>query len=162
MVSSGLVRAKETADLIAPCLPADRLVYADPNPDLNEGRPAQVIPGRPYSNEAVRVDQQRVERAFRDTFRRADPRDDGARHEYEIVVCHGNVIRYMTLRALQLPPEAWLRLCTFNCSVTYVRPTACGGRRGACRCARWATSGTWTRRSSRSACTTAASGEISD
>ena len=109
MVSSGLVRAKETADLIAPCLPADRLVYADPNPDLNEGRPAQVIPGRPYSNEAVRVDQQRVERAFRDTFRRADPRDDGARHEYEIVVCHVIVIRYMTLRALQLPPEAWLK-----------------------------------------------------
>ena len=73
----------------------------------------------------LRVDQQRVERAFRDTFRRADPRDDGARYEYEIVVCHGNVIRYMTLRALQLPPEAWLRLCTFNCSVTYlvVRPT---------------------------------------
>ena len=28
-------------------------------------------------------------------------------------------------RALQLPPEAWLRLCTFNCSLTYlvVRPT---------------------------------------
>ena len=125
MVSSGLVRAKETADLIAPCLPEDRLVYADPNPDLNEGRPAQVIPGRPYSNEAVRIDQKRVERAFRETFRRADPRDDGARHEYEIVVCHGNVIRYMTLRALQLPPEAWLRLCTFNCSLTYlvVRPT---------------------------------------
>ena len=26
---------------------------------------------------------------------------------------------------LQLPPEAWLRLCTFNCSLTYlvVRPT---------------------------------------
>ena len=40
-------------------------------------------------------------------------------------MCHGNVIRYMTLRALQLPPEAWLRLCTFNCSLTYlvVRPT---------------------------------------
>ena len=46
-------------------------------------------------------------------------------HEFEIVVCHGNVIRYMFLRALQLPPEAWLRLCTFNCSLTYmvVRPT---------------------------------------
>jgi len=31
----------------------------------------------------------------------------------------------MALRALQLPPEAWLRLCTFNCSLTYlvVRPT---------------------------------------
>ena len=45
-------------------------------------------------------------------------------HEFEIVVCHGNVIRYWFLRALQLPPEAWLRLCTFNCSLTYmvVRP----------------------------------------
>jgi hypothetical protein len=28
-------------------------------------------------------------------------------------------------RSLQLPPEAWLRLCTFNCSLTYltIRPT---------------------------------------
>ena len=39
---------------------------------------------------------------------------------YDIVVCHGNVIRFMALRALQLPPEAWLRLCTFNCSLTYL------------------------------------------
>lgn len=46
-------------------------------------------------------------------------------HEFEIIVCHGNVIRYMFCRALQLPPEAWLRLCTFNCSLTYftIRPT---------------------------------------
>ena len=37
----------------------------------------------------------------------------------------GNVIRYMFCRALQLPPEAWLRLSTFNCSLTYlmIRPT---------------------------------------
>jgi hypothetical protein len=28
-------------------------------------------------------------------------------------------------RALQLPPEAWLRFCPFNCSLTYltIRPT---------------------------------------
>ena len=47
------------------------------------------------------------------------------RHEYEVIVCHGNVIRYFFMRALQLPPEAWLRLCTFNCSLTYftIRPT---------------------------------------
>ena len=45
-------------------------------------------------------------------------------HEFEIIVCHGNVIRYFFMRALQLPPEAWLRLCTFNCSLTYftIRP----------------------------------------
>eukprot|EP00555_Chaetoceros_dichaeta_P001881 CAMPEP_0198276650 /NCGR_PEP_ID=MMETSP1447-20131203/65424_1 /TAXON_ID=420782 /ORGANISM="Chaetoceros dichaeta, Strain CCMP1751" /LENGTH=456 /DNA_ID=CAMNT_0043971609 /DNA_START=41 /DNA_END=1414 /DNA_ORIENTATION=+ len=46
-------------------------------------------------------------------------------HEFEIIVCHANVLRYMTCRALQIPPEAWLRLCTFNCSLTYltIRPT---------------------------------------
>jgi len=41
-------------------------------------------------------------------------------HEYDIVVCHANVIRYFALRALQLPPEAWLRMATFNCSLTYI------------------------------------------
>ena len=47
------------------------------------------------------------------------------KHEYEIIVCHANVIRYFTCRALQIPPEAWLRLCIFNCSLTYltIRPT---------------------------------------
>lgn len=46
-------------------------------------------------------------------------------HEFEIIVCHANVIRYFLCRALQLPPEAWLRLCTFNCSLNYItiRPT---------------------------------------
>ena len=45
-------------------------------------------------------------------------------HEFEVIVCQGNVIRYFAMRSLQLPPEAWLRLCTFNCSLTYltVRP----------------------------------------
>lgn len=42
-------------------------------------------------------------------------------HEYDVVVCHGNVIRYFALRALQLPPEAWLRLCTYNCSLTHIK-----------------------------------------
>uniref|UniRef100_A0A7S4S1D9 Serine/threonine-protein phosphatase PGAM5, mitochondrial n=1 Tax=Ditylum brightwellii TaxID=49249 RepID=A0A7S4S1D9_9STRA len=47
------------------------------------------------------------------------------KHEFEIIVCHANVIRYFMCRALQLPPEAWLRLCIFNCSLNYVtiRPT---------------------------------------
>eukprot|EP00977_Amphora_coffeiformis_P027634 scaffold34628_cov166-Amphora_coffeaeformis.AAC.2 len=32
----------------------------------------------------------------------------------------GNVIRYFFCRALQLPPEVWLRFSTFNCSITYI------------------------------------------
>jgi len=47
-------------------------------------------------------------------------------HEFEIIVCHANVIRYFMCRALQLPPEAWLRMCTFNCSLNYVTIRATG------------------------------------
>lgn len=45
----------------------------------------------------------------------------------EIVVCHGNVIRYCVLRALQLPPEAWLRTAAWNCSMTTLEVRPDGG-----------------------------------
>jgi len=41
-------------------------------------------------------------------------------HQYEIVVCHMNVIRYFVMRSLQLPPEAWLRLRGDNCGLTEI------------------------------------------
>jgi serine/threonine-protein phosphatase PGAM5 len=44
----------------------------------------------------------------------------GLRHEFELIVGHGNVIRYFVCRGLQLPPEAWLRFSVFNCSITYM------------------------------------------
>ena len=45
----------------------------------------------------------------------------------EIVVCHGNVIRYMALRALQLPPQAWLRMAVNNASYTTLTVRQNGG-----------------------------------
>jgi serine/threonine-protein phosphatase PGAM5 len=49
------------------------------------------------------------------------------RNEYDIVVCHANVIRFFVLRALQLPPEAWFRIHPNNCSITHlrIRPDGC-------------------------------------
>jgi len=41
-------------------------------------------------------------------------------HTFEIIVCHCNVIRYFVMRALQLPPEAWLRMGGYNTGVTEV------------------------------------------
>lgn len=38
----------------------------------------------------------------------------------------GNVIRYFVLRALQLPPEAWLRLAVYNASITVLTVSATG------------------------------------
>jgi serine/threonine-protein phosphatase PGAM5 len=149
---SNMARAKETADIIASHLPG--VERAKPDPDLNEGRPAHNIPGGSASSSTVKKTDEahpRIEAAFRKYFYRAlenaifssyytgnnendsttkkDPNSgeqkEGSQHEFEIIVCHANVIRYFLCRALQIPPEAWLRLCTFNCSLTYltIRPT---------------------------------------
>lgn len=163
---SNMARAKETADIIASHLPG--VERADPDPDLNEGRPAHNIPGGSASASTVeKTDEShpRIEAAFQRYFHRqkeapaekkssfsfwsssdekenVDPnsgeRKEGSRHEFEIIVCHANVIRYFFCRALQIPPETWLRLCTFNCSLTYltIRPTgtvSCRMLGGKCR-----------------------------
>ncbi len=156
---SNMARAKETAEIIGRSLP-DAVIRAEPDADLNEGRPCHHIPGGRASARTVQKTDEghgRIEKAYRTYFYRSDPpcmdeetedeektstkSDDGdvdsstdddattlkphPQHEFEIIVCHANVIRYFLCRALQIPPEAWLRLCTFNCSLTYltVRPT---------------------------------------
>ncbi|PHJ25480.1 phosphoglycerate mutase [Cystoisospora suis] len=45
---------------------------------------------------------------------------------YIILVCHGNVIRYMVMRALQLPGCAWLRWATYNAGITWISIDAKG------------------------------------
>jgi serine/threonine-protein phosphatase PGAM5 len=141
---SDLTRAKETAEIIAEHLPKS-VIRAAPDPLLNEGRPCHHIPsGKMTSKIIQQTDEghERIEKAFHTYFYRseepassietedqvASPEDElksDPLHEFEIIVCHANVIRYFICRALQIPPEAWLRLCTFNCSLNYItiRPT---------------------------------------
>ena len=80
------------------------------------------------------------EAGFRQTFARLpletkalEDNGDGTvetpRDEYDIVVCHANVIRYFVLRALQLPPEAWFRVHPNNASITHLKILP-GGRVG--------------------------------
>merc|ERR1712217_213505 len=57
----------------------------------------------------------------KDVNKATDVKSDLPRQEFEVVVCHMNLIRYFTLRALQLPPEAWLRLGGHNGSFTHLK-----------------------------------------
>lgn len=50
----------------------------------------------------------------------AEPKGKEPEHIYEIYVCHMNIIRYFVMRALQLPPEAWLRLRGDNTNITEI------------------------------------------
>lgn len=118
---STMTRAAETAALVSDCLPGVPLEACSL---LREGAPARPEPDtwRPRERD-VWVDSARIEAAFRQHFRRAQPGEAPA----EVLVCHGNVIRYSVLRALQLPPEAWLRLGLANGSITKVVLRADGG-----------------------------------
>lgn len=132
---SDMARAKETASIIAsqldPAFFSLTNSLTDPDPLLNEALPSPIIPKRPdvgtIEEQAKEIDanHDRIEIAFRKYIHRADScegkKDDNSpEHEFELIVGHGNVIRYFVFRALQLPPEAWLRLSLFNCSITYL------------------------------------------
>ncbi|XP_035562410.1 serine/threonine-protein phosphatase PGAM5, mitochondrial isoform X2 [Canis lupus baileyi] len=121
IVHSSMTRAIETSDIISKHLPGVCKVSTDL---LREGAPIE--PDPPVSHwkpEAVYYeDGARIEAAFRNYIHRADVKQQ--EDSYEIFICHANVIRYIVCRALQFPPEGWLRLSLNNGSITHlvVRP----------------------------------------
>jgi len=118
VVSSTMTRAIETADLIRPFLPTD--IASLPNdPILCEGAPFPPEPRSSWKPEhPYHVDGSRIEAAFRKYFHRSEI--DQQEDSFEVIVCHANVIRYFVCRALQLPPEAWLRISLKHGSMTWV------------------------------------------
>ncbi|KAJ1457754.1 histidine phosphatase superfamily, partial [Pelagophyceae sp. CCMP2097] len=125
---STMTRAKETAGLVASRWPSESFDRLDASPLLVEGSPpVHNVPAPLYT--AGQVHASLMEAAFRRYFRRpalaalAEPPHGEVvpRHEYDVIVCHANVIRFFALRALQLPPEAWFRFHPKNCSITHLR-----------------------------------------
>jgi len=96
--------APRVHDLIRECVPAFR---------------AADLPGR--SSEGVRDCEARIDRAYAELM---TPTTEGERRE--VVVCHGNVIRYWVLKALGLDTTGWIRLWVSNASVTTIRIDASG------------------------------------
>jgi len=128
---STMARARETADIIAAQLPEGGFERLEADPLLVEGAPpAHNLPSPMY--DPVHVHTSLMEAAFRSLFHRlplatAPASPDAPRpQQYDVIVCHANVIRYTTLRALQLPPEAWFRCHPKNCSITHLRLRADG------------------------------------
>jgi len=140
MIHSTMARAEETADIIA--AEAFPNVKRQANALIREGAPVRPVPDTWRQKEHVHVtDAPRIEAGFRSIFFRRTARDDDEEgetsssttasasrtEEHEIIVCHGNVIRYSVLRALQLPPDAWLRIGLYNGSITRIEIRPDGG-----------------------------------
>jgi len=119
LIRSSMARALETSDIIQQHL--DPALLVSTSDLLREGAPFTPEPRlRHWKPEPRRFfqDGPRIEAAFRRFVHRAPPEQTA--DSYEIVVCHANVIRYFVCRALQLPPEAWLRFSLRHASLTWV------------------------------------------
>lgn len=109
-VVSTMVRAQETSKLILDQLPQKDIIKVENEPMIQEGAPIEPVPAVAHWNPLPSdffVEGGRIEAGFRTHVHRADPKQD--KDSYSVLVCHGNVIRYIVCRALQFPPEAWLR-----------------------------------------------------
>lgn len=117
IVRSTMVRAQETSKIIEKSLPN---VPTEDDSLLIEGAPIPPEPpiGNWMSERHFYQDGPRIEAAFRKYFHRADCKQE--KDTITILVCHANVIRYFVCRALQLPPEAWMRMSLNNGSITWL------------------------------------------
>ncbi|XP_011871378.1 PREDICTED: serine/threonine-protein phosphatase Pgam5, mitochondrial [Vollenhovia emeryi] len=117
IVRSTMTRALETSLIIEKSLAN---VPVENDSLLVEGAPIPPEPpiGHWKSEKHFFQDGPRIEAAFRKYFHRAD--SSQTEDSYTVLVCHANVIRYFVCRALQFPPEAWLRICLKHGSITWL------------------------------------------
>lgn len=119
LYTSTMTRARETAAIVATVLP-----YLKPDPirDLRECtpplRPEDMHDLRPGEADSCRA---QLETAFGRFFKPSPAAD-----RRDILVCHGNVIRYFCMRALGVDPQAWNHMTIANCSLTVIQVRADG------------------------------------
>lgn len=109
--TSTLTRARETASLIASVvktLPKVRALGI-----LREGMYSKLRGYEVPSSERL-ADRARADNAFSRFFRTS--RTD----RLELFVCHGNLIRYLVCRAIDVPASRWTRLNSNHCGMTRI------------------------------------------
>jgi serine/threonine-protein phosphatase PGAM5 len=116
MVASSMTRARETAELAAKEMPGTTPVV---DADLRECGPPSTRGQYGDTAEEMAACRTHLERAW---ARYARPTAGG--DSTDVLVAHGNVIRYFTMRAAGLPVGEWATLGTTHCAVTeiVVRP----------------------------------------
>lgn len=110
--SSTLPRARETADIIAGALPTTP-AKVRPVSVLREGIYSS-LKGFEIPPEERSADRKRADAAYARFFRTSKS------DRLDIVVCHGNLIRYLVCRAIDVPVGRWTRMNSHHCSLTRI------------------------------------------
>jgi serine/threonine-protein phosphatase PGAM5 len=137
--TSSLRRTMETAQILAveqaslpirpsrllweciPALPETVWEWFKAHPEPAEGKiPEAILPWRAIWGELGDPEQlvddfEQAREAWKKYFIPAKGKD-----RHDIIVCHGNLIRYFVVRALNAPPESWIQMDIYNCSISEV------------------------------------------
>ena len=114
--ASTMTRARETAELICAELPG--LKPALDSSLCECGPPAT---DTTYSYHETPAEHERCRQTLDGVFARYF-RPSAGRDSTVVLVCHGNVMRYLVCRALDVDPAAtWWRMTVINCEVTEIQ-----------------------------------------
>ncbi|PKL84226.1 MAG: hypothetical protein CVV24_00680 [Ignavibacteriae bacterium HGW-Ignavibacteriae-3] len=116
LISSTMTRARQTAEVINGDFPGLKLEQSDV---IRECTPPSwrkdVMAGVDTAESENCV--KNLEMAFEKHF---IPSSDD-KDKNDIIVCHGNVIRYFVTKVLKIDTMAWLQMSITNCSLTVIR-----------------------------------------
>ena len=116
LTSSTMTRARETAMAINEVFPELKLLQS---PLISECIPPtwrkDIMADETESD--LNMCAKNLETAFTEYFL---PSPDG-NDRNDIIVCHGNVIRYFVTKILKADPMSWLQMSIGNCSLTIIR-----------------------------------------
>jgi serine/threonine-protein phosphatase PGAM5 len=115
---STLRRAAKTAEIIAqefPDIPLQRSQGLRECCPCIPPIPAYIEYFAQVPAEEIAQGKKQAEKAFDRYFRRARGND-----KHEILVTHGNLIRYLVCRVLEIQPEAWGKMDMCNCGISEI------------------------------------------
>jgi serine/threonine-protein phosphatase PGAM5 len=116
LISSTMTRARETAIVINQDFPKLKLQQSDLIRECTPPTRRKDIMKETDSLELIEC-KANLEKAFEEIF---IPSSDN-RNRNDIIVCHGNVIRYFVTKVLNVDPMSWLQMSITNCSLTIIR-----------------------------------------
>ena len=121
LISSTMTRARQTAIILNQEFPELNLVQ---DSIISECTPPAWQSDIKLTLDTIKANAcvDNIEDAFKKYFIPSPDEND----RNDIIVCHGNVIRYFVTKVLKVDPLSWLQMSITNCSLTIVRITPNG------------------------------------
>lgn len=120
--ASTMTRAMETADIIAGVLKKEfstHDVLREAIPSIPPRIASQILEmiasSSSLSHDTINEDKKRADEAYEQFFLAPEPDSEPTN---EALVCHGNILRYLTCKALDINVDTWAKININHCGIT--------------------------------------------